>query len=60
VTELVVADPKWPHGAFAAVGVGVGVGEKDLVSHALAQVEQRQPCAGVRVFAAHDDPGVCG
>ncbi len=36
---------------------GWGVGGHHLVAHALDGVEQRQLRAGVRPFAAHDEPG---
>jgi hypothetical protein len=36
---------------------GYGVGGHDLVAHALDGVEQGQLRAGVRAFAAHDEPG---
>src|SRR5205814_6722917 len=36
---------------------GWGVGGHDLVAHAFDGVEQGQLRAGVRAFAAHDEPG---
>ena len=36
---------------------GGGVGGEDLVAHAFDGVEQGQLRAGVRAFAAHDEPG---
>ena len=36
---------------------GWGVGGHHLVAHAFDGVEQRQLRAGVRAFAAHDEPG---
>lgn len=48
-----VADFQVLRGAFA---VG-GVGEEDLVPHALVEVGQGQLGTGVGAFAPHDDPG---
>ena len=39
---------------------GRGVGGHDLVAHAFDGVEQGQLRAGVRAFAAHDEPGAFG
>ncbi|KOT97336.1 hypothetical protein ADK87_19600 [Streptomyces sp. NRRL F-4711] len=51
-----VADLQVLKGALA---VG-GVGEEDLVAHALVQVEQRQLGAGMRALTPHDDPRAVG
>jgi hypothetical protein len=51
-----VADLQVLQRAFA---IG-GVGQKDLVAHALIEVEQGQLGAGMRALAADDDPGAVG
>ena len=51
--------PRWRASRYwiEPLVAGRGVGGDDLVAHAFDGVEQRQLGAGVRAFAADDEPG---